>query len=87
MMDLAQHHDGVQGPIELPIPTTIQAMADDVGIVLLNGNLIGNTAGFGTPTTLTVNPQFLRPGRNCFQFSVTNAIGPTGFALAGRVLR
>ncbi len=29
-MDLAQHHDGVQGPIQLPIPTPIQAMADDL---------------------------------------------------------
>jgi hypothetical protein len=29
-MDLAQHHDGVQGPIQLPVPATIQAMADQL---------------------------------------------------------
>jgi hypothetical protein len=27
-MGLAEHHDGVQGPIQLPVPATIQAMAD-----------------------------------------------------------
>jgi hypothetical protein len=30
MMDLAQHHDGMQGPIQLPIPTPVEAMADDL---------------------------------------------------------
>jgi hypothetical protein len=27
-MDLAEHHDGVQGPIQLPVPTPVEAMAD-----------------------------------------------------------
>jgi hypothetical protein len=27
-MDLAEHHDGVQGPIQLPVPTTVKPMAD-----------------------------------------------------------
>lgn len=67
----------------VPARFNIQAMADDPGAILLNGNVVGNTASYGTPTTLTVNPQFLRPGRNCFRFSVINAGGPTGFALAG----
>jgi hypothetical protein len=30
MMDLTQHHDGVQGSIQLPIPTPVEAMADDL---------------------------------------------------------
>lgn len=67
----------------VPARFNIQVMSDDAGAILLNGNMVGNTAGHGTTTTLTVNPQFLRPGRNCFRFSVTNAGGPTGFALAG----
>jgi hypothetical protein len=29
-MDLAQHHDGVQGPIQLPISAPVEAMADDL---------------------------------------------------------
>jgi hypothetical protein len=29
-MDLAQHHDRMQGPVQLPIPTTVAAMADDL---------------------------------------------------------
>jgi hypothetical protein len=29
-MDLAEQHDGGQGPMQLPIPATIQAMADDL---------------------------------------------------------
>ena len=30
VMDLAQHHDGVQGPIQLPVPAPIQPMTDDL---------------------------------------------------------
>jgi hypothetical protein len=26
VMDLAQHHDGVQGPIQLPVPTTVDSL-------------------------------------------------------------
>jgi hypothetical protein len=29
-MDLAQHHDGGQGPVQLPVPATVEAMADDL---------------------------------------------------------
>jgi hypothetical protein len=29
-MDLAQHHDGGQGPMQLPIPTPVAAIADDL---------------------------------------------------------
>jgi hypothetical protein len=29
VMDLAEQHDGGQGPMQLPVPATIQAMADD----------------------------------------------------------
>jgi hypothetical protein len=28
MMGLAEHHDGVQGPMQLPVPATVAAMAD-----------------------------------------------------------
>jgi hypothetical protein len=28
MMDLAEHHDGVQGSVQLPVPATVAAMAD-----------------------------------------------------------
>lgn len=64
----------------------IELMVDDNATVLLNGNLIGNTPyqGFySPPTRRTVNPQFLRPGRNCFRLIVSNISGATGFALAG----
>ena len=30
VMGLAEHHDGVQGPVQLPVPTTIEAMTDDL---------------------------------------------------------
>jgi hypothetical protein len=29
-MDLAEHHDGVQGPVQLPVPAPVEAMADDL---------------------------------------------------------
>jgi hypothetical protein len=68
----------------------IQVMADDSATVSLNGNLVGSVPipGYNTPTTLSVNTQFLRPGRNCFRVSVLNGPppgggGPTGFAVAG----
>jgi hypothetical protein len=67
----------------VPARFNIQGLADNRATVLLNGNAVGNIPGFGTPTTLTVNPQFLRAGRNCFRVSVINDGGPTGFALAG----
>jgi hypothetical protein len=68
----------------------IQVMADDSATVSLNGSLVGNVPdpGYNTPRTLIVNPQFLRPGRNCFRVSVLNGpppanAGPTGFAMKG----
>jgi hypothetical protein len=68
----------------VPARFNIQGLADNRATVLLNGNTVGNIPGFGAPpTTLTVNPQFLSPGRNCFRVSVINDGGPTGFALAG----
>jgi hypothetical protein len=57
MVDLAQHHDGVQGPIQLPIPAPIQAMAVDLAGGCLDrgapgqqgeGGLRGEPAGMGT---------------------------------------
>jgi hypothetical protein len=30
MMGLTEHHDGVQGPIQLPVPATVKPMADDL---------------------------------------------------------
>lgn len=67
-------------------PFQIQGLADDVATVTLNGSVVGTIAGFSSPTTLTVNPQLLRAGRNCFQVVVANvpqAPNPTGLALAG----
>jgi len=40
-MGLAEHHDGVQGPVQLPVPTTIEAMTDD----LARGGLDRGRAG------------------------------------------
>ncbi len=79
----------------VPLPFQIRALADDSATIQLNGNPVGNinAPGYTTPATFTVNPNFLRPGRNCFRVSVLNgpppAGGPTGFALAGilRVVR
>lgn len=74
----------------VPPRFNIQVMADDSATVSLNTFLVGNVPnpGYNTPTTLSVNTQFLRPGRNCFRVSVLNGPppgsgGPTGFALAG----
>lgn len=69
----------------LPRRFNIQVMADDSATVTLNGNAVGSVAGPGfiTPTTMTVNTQFLQPGRNCFRVSVLNGITATGFAFAG----
>src|SRR5918992_5330874 len=30
VMDLADHHDGGQGPMQLPVPAPVAAMADDL---------------------------------------------------------
>jgi hypothetical protein len=46
-MDLTQHHDGVQGPMQLPIPTPVEAMTDD----LARGRL-----DRGRPTELSTPP-------------------------------
>jgi len=52
----------------------------------LTANFVGNVPT-NTLTTLIVNPQHLRPGRNCFRIDVTNISqetgNPSGFALAG----
>lgn len=69
-----------------PAPFPIQVLADNTAMVYLNGALIGNVPGYSTPTALSVNPSFLRAGRNCFQADVTNdpqGNNPTGFAMAG----
>lgn len=76
----------------VPVPFHIQVLADNSATVFLNNPqnpAVGVVPGFSTPTTLTVNPNFLRPGRNCFRVEVTNQGGATGFALAGilRVIR
>lgn len=82
----------------VPPPFQIQVLADDSARVFLNGTLPANFVGqvgppsggggFQSPTTLTVNPSLLRPGRNCFRIQVTNGPppvggGPTAFALGG----
>jgi hypothetical protein len=74
-----------------PARFPIQVLADNSALVYLNGSPIGSVPGYTTPTTLTVNPGFLRAGRNCFRVDVTNNSNPppeppnnpTGFALAG----
>lgn len=72
-----------------PAPFQIQVLADDTATVFLNNLPVGNVAGFATPTTLTVTPNLLRAGRNCWRIDLNNAGGPTAFALAGilRVIR
>jgi hypothetical protein len=73
---------GFQAPAQLQI----QGLADNSAQVLLNGTSLGNLAGFGAPTTLTVTSamlQSLHAGRNCIEVRVNNVSGPTGFALAG----
>lgn len=73
----------------VPSPFQIQLLADDSATVLLNNNQVVNIPhpGYNTPTTLDVNPKFLKSGHNCFRIAVTNGPvphgGPTGFALAG----
>ncbi|HZV67419.1 MAG TPA: hypothetical protein VFG03_21240 [Telluria sp.] len=68
-----------------PARFPIQVLVDNAARVLLNGSQLANIPdpGFNTPTTVSVNPGFLRPGRNCFRIDVNNFGGPTGFALAG----
>jgi hypothetical protein len=75
-----------------PAPFQIQALADGAANLFLNNNLVGSVTGWTTPTTLLVNPSFLRAGTNCFRIDVVNGgsvNNPTGFALAGilRVVR
>lgn len=76
----------------VPGPLRLQALADNLANVFLNGTLVGSVAGFTIPTPLTVNPNLLRAGQNCFRVDVVNvgpSNSPTGFALAGilRVIR
>jgi hypothetical protein len=80
----------------VPAQFQIQVLADNSATVLLNNTAVGVVAGFTTPTTLSVNPNLLRAGRNCFRVDVTNdplappnPNNPTGFVLAGilRVIR
>jgi hypothetical protein len=69
----------------VPAPFQIQVLVDNSANVFLNNNLIVSvpSPGFTAPTTATVDPNFLRAGRNCFRIEATNNGGPTGFALAG----
>ena len=72
----------------VPPPFKIQGLSDGPGTVFLNGNSLGTLAGWQNPTTLTVNPNFLRAGENCFRVDVVNGgevDNPTGFALAGNL--
>lgn len=72
----------------VPQSFQIQALSDGPANVFLNGNAIGTVSNWNTPTTLSVNPNFLRAGRNCFQVDVVNGgqvANPTGFALAGNL--
>jgi hypothetical protein len=65
----------------------LQVRTDNGGKVLLNGNLLGNTANnsFSRPATfLEVSDQALfRPGENCLEVEVHNSSGATGLSLAG----
>jgi hypothetical protein len=77
----------------VPPKFPIQVLADNTAQVFLNGPPIGTVPGFTAPTTLTVDPNMLRAGLNCFRVDVVNLANPppdintpTGFALAG-VLR
>lgn len=62
---------------------TIQIRADDAGQVFLNGNPLGNAAGFSAalPATLSTNNpnHFVFGGQNCVRIAVQNIGGaPTG---------
>jgi hypothetical protein len=73
---------------EVPAALPIQVLADDTAKVLLNNQQVGAVVPWNNLTTLSVNPAFLRVGRNCFRVEVTNKPAPppttpTGFAVAG----
>ncbi|HVZ38018.1 MAG TPA: T9SS type A sorting domain-containing protein [Candidatus Kapabacteria bacterium] len=57
---------------------TITSMADDVGTIILNGVVIGNTGGFTSPVTQTFIVG-LTKGCNCFDFEVQDI----GFVVTG----
>jgi len=65
----------------------LEGIADNAGVVLLNGTLLGPTAVFSSPPlAIPTNPSLFHAGTNCLQVQVTNAPGnpsPTGFAIGG----
>lgn len=68
---------------------TLQLRGDDDSQVFLNGNFVGNGAGFNVavvpPITVT-DPTFFHPGVNCVRVIVDNIGGaPTGFNMNGTV--
>jgi hypothetical protein len=77
--------------------TPIHVLVDNTAEVSLNGSgAVGSTGNVGTisgsgnysnPHTLNIPPGLFRPGRNCLQVDVNNAVqatnNPTGFALNG----
>lgn len=69
---------------------TLRIRADDAGQVYLNGNFIGNCAGFSDPNppVITVtNPAFFHPGENCIDVAVQNIGGaPTGINMIGTIV-
>ena len=69
----------------VPAPFQIQVMADDSAVVFLNNSVIGSAPqpAFQAPTTITVNPNLLRAGRNCFRIAVNNVQTAAGFVIAG----
>jgi hypothetical protein len=70
----------------VPAPIQLQALSDGPANVFLNNNLVGSVGGWTSVTPLTVNPNFLQAGKNCFRVDVVNGgetNNPTGFALAG----
>ncbi|RIK67911.1 MAG: hypothetical protein DCC65_05415 [Planctomycetota bacterium] len=66
---------------------TLQLRGDDDSQVFLNGNFIGNGAGFNVavvPPITVNNPAFFQPGTNCVRVLVQNIGGaPTGFNMNG----
>jgi alpha-L-fucosidase 2 len=62
-----------------PAPTLRFVSADDKGVVFLNGKKIGDAAGYGKETNITVDKSLLVAGDNVIAFVSTNATGGSGF--------
>ncbi|MBI4558564.1 MAG: hypothetical protein HY706_13355 [Candidatus Hydrogenedentes bacterium] len=73
-----QHVFDVRG---VPKKATVWMAADDAATVMLNGQVIGNVAGWSSIQLVEFKPELFERGPNALSVEAKNSTGPAGFIL------